>query len=366
MSSNRWLLREALMTARAQRVSSLMIVLVVAGMCLAVFLTAGRSAGTQERALQAIDSVGARTIIVNAENGAGLDSGVVSRLRSLNDVSWIGAFGPAKDVTNAASPGIGSTLAVRDFWSVDPSALGVQWTSVDGDRGVWASSSADRSLGLADDAGAVRLDDGGVMPVLGRISSPESVDSLQPLIVHPRPTSQVGVVGQLIVVVDSADQVRSIANAVTGLLGDVDTSKIHIATSSILVQLRESIDAQLGAATRSLTLGILVISGGLMAAVLYGLVMLRRREFGRRRAVGARRSFIVSMIMVQTCVLGVCGSSIGTIAASAILAASGAPIPAAAYLLAVDVLAISTASAAAVLPAVMASRREPAAELRVP
>jgi len=366
MRPSRWLFREALATARAQRVSSLMIILVVAGMCVAVFLTAGRSAGTQEQALRAIDGVGARTIIISADSGSGLNSTVVSRLTSLSDVTWVGAFGPAKDVSNAADPSIGATLAVRDFWSGDPAALGMGHTPTSGAREAWASSAADRALGLADYAGAIRLNDGGVLPVVGQILSPKSVRSLQPLIVQPQPTDQVGAVSQLIIVANSAGQVDSTSDVVAGMLGNVDGSKIHVATSDVLVQLRTSIDAQLGTAARTLTLGILVIAGGLMAAVLYGLVMLRRREFGRRRAVGARRSFIVAMIIIQTCVLSVCGAAVGTITAGLILWASGAPVPAPTYLAAVSVIAISTASASAIVPAVVASRRDPAAELRVP
>lgn len=103
-----------------------------------------------------------------------------------------------------------------------------------------------------------------------------------------------------------------------------------------------------------------------MAVLLYGLVMLRRKDFGRRRALGATRGLIVGLLLVQTGLLAVIGVGVGTAASLVVLVASGDPLLGVPFTSALSVLTLSTALVAAALPAVIASRREPIRELRVP
>ncbi len=103
-----------------------------------------------------------------------------------------------------------------------------------------------------------------------------------------------------------------------------------------------------------------------MAILLYGLVMMRRKDFGRRRALGATRSLIVTLLLAQTAILAVIGITIGTAASTIILRISGDPLPGLAFMGALGILTLATAMIAAAIPAIIASRREPIRELRVP
>jgi len=103
-----------------------------------------------------------------------------------------------------------------------------------------------------------------------------------------------------------------------------------------------------------------------MAVLLSGLVMMRRKDFGRRRALGASRGLIVALLLVQTAQLAVAGVVAGLIAACSVLLLSGDPVPTAEFSAALGVLAVAAATAAAAPPAVLASRRDPVRELRVP
>lgn len=103
-----------------------------------------------------------------------------------------------------------------------------------------------------------------------------------------------------------------------------------------------------------------------VSILLYGLVMMRRNDFGRRRALGATRGFIVRLLLTQTGLLAVAGVLLDLVAAVVVLVASGDPLPGPAFMVAIGVLALAATLLAALIPALVVSRREPINELRVP
>lgn len=110
-----------------------------------------------------------------------------------------------------------------------------------------------------------------------------------------------------------------------------------------------------------LGVGLLII-----AATLTGAVSQRRRDFGRRRALGATRSAIIVLVLTQTAassVLGACVGAAGGLFAVFQLAGS---LPSGAFVLGVAALAIFAALVAALLPACVAATRDPVQILRVP
>ena len=150
------------------------------------------------------------------------------------------------------------------------------------------------------------------------------------------------------------------------MLAADDSSKVSVRTSEELAQLRGLIQSQLGSSSRALVLGLLAMTAVLVAVILFGLVMMRRRDFGRRRALGATRGYIVVLLLTQTGLLAVIGVAAGVSAATIAAVAVRGPLPDAAFASAVGVLAVIAATLAALVPATVASRREPIRELRVP
>jgi putative ABC transport system permease protein len=126
------------------------------------------------------------------------------------------------------------------------------------------------------------------------------------------------------------------------------------------------VQGQLGSFGRNLVIVIFALTALLVAAILYGLVMLRRKDFGRRRALGASQSLIVAILLTQMAVLSVIGAILGSAGAAIGLIATGDPLPSWDFFTAVCILATVTGLVAALAPALAAARRDPLKELRVP
>ncbi|HEU5224060.1 MAG TPA: FtsX-like permease family protein [Candidatus Lumbricidophila sp.] len=357
---------EALASSRAQPVASLVATLIVAGMCAAVFLTTGRTVGAEQAVLSRIDDEGTRAIVVRADAGAGLDASVVTRIQNIEGIEWAGAFGFPRDVTNSAIGPGGEKVALRPLWTSAPAELGIPATfATFGANTAWASTDALATLGMRQGAGGVQAQDGLGYGVLGALRIPSFLADMTPTLLAPEATFS-GRVATLIVVARDPSLVGPVGKAVGGLLDAEDSSKVTITTSEALAQLREAIRGQLGSYGRQLVILIFGVSAALVAAVQYGLVSMRRKDFGRRRALGATRSLIVGLVLFQVAIVSAIGSAAGALVATVALLLSKDPLPPWEFFVGVDLLAVAVATLAALWPAVFASRRDPARELRVP
>jgi putative ABC transport system permease protein len=363
----RWLAiaREALATAWAQPVASIVTIVMVAGMCATVLLTTGRTVGAEQAVLGSIDSAGTRSIVVRAEGEAGLTSAVLDRLAEIDGISWAGAFGPATDVQNSAFPGA-TKVPMRLAWGSHFESFGVPDVRPVA-NGAWASSTALDQLGMPDRAGGVTASSGAQLAVLGQLDVPDYLRFLEPLVIVPQaPDAAPQPVSVLVVIAARPDLVTPVALATQSVLAVDDPTKIKISTSESLATLRGLVEGQLGSFGRNLVIVIFSLTAVLVAAILYGLVMLRRKDFGRRRALGASQGLIVALLLTQTAALAVLGSVVGSAAAAIALAATGDPLPGAPFFGAVGVLAVLVGVIAALVPALAAARRDPLKELRVP
>lgn len=365
------IVREAIASARAQRVTSALTVLMIAGMCLTILLTTGRAAGAQERILSSIDEAALRTVVVRAPPEARLESDVVDHLSRVDGIEWAGAFGAAVDATNTRIPG-GTLTPTRTLWTHDLQALGITPQGLPSLHTAWVSERAARQLGMPTGHGAVATVGGGDYAVAGTFEVPEYLDFLEPLVVVPRepagaaapaPEEAVSVV---VVVVEEVGLLRASVSALRSLVHVEQGTSVTISTSEKLAQLRSIIDGQFGDFSRNLVYGVTAVTAALVAAILHGLVLLRRRDFGRRRALGASQHLIVLLLVVQTSILSICAACIGSVIAAALLLFWGDPLPGAEFFAAVIVLATITGLLAAMVPAVFAARRDPLRELRVP
>lgn len=360
-------IREALATARSQPVASVVSIVMVAGMCATVLLTTGRTVGAEQDVLGSIDSAGTRSIVVRADPDAGLNTSVFDRIANIDGIDWVGAFGPASDVTNAAIPG-GTKVPIRLAWGDHMTSLGMPDVSPVKDKTAWASAAALKELGMLGGVGSVTSEAGADYAIAGQIPVPDFLAFLEPLTIAPQtdhPTSP-GTVSVLVVIAARPDLVSPVSQAVQSVLAVEDPTKVTLTTSESLATLRALVEGQLGSFGRNLVIVIFSLTAVLVAAILYGLVMLRRKDFGRRRALGASRGLIMALLLVQMAALSLIGALIGSAAAAIGLIATGDPLPGIDFFAAVSVLATSVGVAAALLPALAAARRDPLKELRVP
>lgn len=350
----------------------------VAGMVLAVLLTTGRTVGAQQGVVATLDDAGTRSLIVRAQEGAGLDSSVLSRLEGISAISWAGGFGSAVDSTNTLLPG-GNQVAVRSAYGVDLSTLGITQQGLPGLA--YASDSALEALGMDEASGSITTSSGLEYPIAGRLNVPDFLAFLEPLIIAPADPARVPALSDpegspnvhggdslavLVVVAVEASQVTPLQEIVIGVADVHDPTLIKLETSERLAQLRDLIDAQLGGAGQALVAAIFGLTAVLVAAILYALIMMRRRDFGRRRALGASRGLILVLVMTQVVVVAAFGATVGGMIAFAALAASSDPQPSPQYYGAIVLLAVGTATLASLVPAIAAASRDPARELRVP
>lgn len=359
-------IREALASARSQPVASVVTVVMIAGMILAVMLTTGRTVGAEKNVLSTLDDAGTRSIVVRAETAAGLRADVLDRVAGVEGIEWAAAFGAATDATATAIPD-GTRVPVRLAYGTQFDLLGIPGPVPLPGTLAYASPHALDQFGLTDGTGPVSTVTGADYAVAGTLTVPDFLTGFEPVVLIPQPADTgEDLVNVLIVIAERPDLVAPVAAAVQSVLAADDPTRITIHTSETLAQLRAIIETQLGSFARGLVLIMLALTGLLTAAILYGLVMLRRKDFGRRRALGATRGLIITLLLTQTLALALVGVIVGTGSAIIALWASGDPLPGPGFFTAVAILALATAVIAALIPAITASRREPIKELRVP
>lgn len=360
----RGLLHEAIASARSQPVASAVTIIMVLGVIVAVMLTTGRTVGAEQKVIATIDSQGTRTITIRTQPDANVSSDVVSRLGGIDGIEWAGAFSFAEDSRNSALTD-GTLSPVRLLYTNDVAPLGIPSTSAVPGGVAWASKRSLDILGMPDASGSVTLSTGASYAVVGELHVPEFLAPLEPLIVVPEPASNAAPVGQIVVVAKRPELIGAVTAAAMSVTAPADATKVTVETSQNLVDLRGLIQGQLGSFGRQLVLGLLAVTGALLAVLLFSLVMMRRKDFGRRRALGASRGLIISLLLAQTGILAGVGILLGLVGSTVLLLALGDPLPGVAFVGALSLLTLLAALLAAVAPAVAASRRDPLRELRV-
>ena len=359
-------LREAVDAAWAQRVGSLLVIVVVGAMCATVTLTVGKTVAARDSIVGSLDSAGTRTIIIRADPQAGVTTGALERVETLDGTELVVGFGPAVDAHNALLSA-GTLVPVRPAYGPDLNQLGIPKRAVA--DATFVSTSAQERLGMSAPTGSVVTGDALDLPVVGQISNEMSdtyLGFLEPVALTPRASQGAEPLTILLVTVTDPAAVGDVGAAVVPLLGASDPTKVTLETSARLAELRDVVDNQLSGFSTRLVLGAFTVSGVLVACLLTGLVLLRRRDFGRRRALGATRGIIMTLVLGQVGVCGLVGAVLSSTGASIYLVAGGIRGTSVSYEVAVAVCAVAVALCAAVVPALVAASRDPLHELRVP
>lgn len=93
--------------------------------------------------------------------------------------------------------------------------------------------------------------------------------------------------------------------------------------------------------------------------------MMLRKGFGLRRALGASRSFSVSLILLQTAFVSFIGIAMGMATSAVVLIISHDPLPGLTFSGALAMLTLITTLIATLLSAFIVTSREPIRELRI-
>jgi putative ABC transport system permease protein len=360
------MLAEAARVARAQSVASTITVLIVAAVCGVILSTTGQTIQAEQAVLSRIDDAGTRSIVISDTEGrAEITPEAVTRIAGLSGVEWVIGLGPASDVRAVGLAG-GEPVAIRVLYGdIPPLVAASPWDRTPGTALV--GPVAQSILGLRVPAGGVESSDGSSVAVVGWFDAADPLAHLdRSLFAAPDPDADQPVVRTIHVLAQRPDQVAALADAVLAVAGPADPTSLAVVTSETLAEIRAAVAGELGTYGRRLVLMILGAGLALVVLNMYGAVTTRRRDFGRRRALGASRSAIIALVTLHTALTGIIGAALGTAIGTAVVWRLTDQPPDPAFAVAVAVLAVIATIAAALPPALVAAHRDPVKVLRVP
>ncbi len=356
---------ESLRVGWSQPVATAVTALIVAAVCGVIVSTTGQTVAIERDVLSRIDDAGTRTIVVEDVQGRGdLRPGAIDRLRALAHVDWAVGFGLTTDVRPAGIPGA-EAVPLRPVFGALPSQVHTDGAPLSAGRAL-AGVDAIGPLGFASPAGPVQpaSDHATELAVVGwfEASAPLSFLNRSLLTV---PTADEPVL-RIVILADAARSVPDLSELVRDVLDPVDPTSVSITTSDTLVSVRAAIQGTLGTFGRAIVGGVLLAGLVLTGLNVFGAVTARRRDFGRRRALGASRLDIIGMVLVQTTATGIGGAIVGSAVGVLVVQSAVGTAPSPDFIAAVAVLAVLATAVAALIPAAIAAFRDPVRVLRVP
>lgn len=358
---------ESIRTAVSQPVPTIILGLLVAAAAGVILGTVGQTAAAEADVLARIDEAGTRSIVlVDTQGRAGLAPEAVERIVSLSGVEWAIGFGPAVDFRNSELDG-GRPAAVRVVYGGLPGEPYVTTASWDGRAGiVLVGPGAQAVLGLAAPVGGLT----GTtehLAVVGWLRAREPLEFLNNgVVAAPDPRATDPTVRSIQVLANRPEDVAAVAEAARALAGAEDPTSLAVETSEAFAQLRAAVAGELGRYSRQLVIMVLVVAIALVGLTVYGSVTTRKRDFGRRRALGASRTTLIGLVVTQTTTIAFTGALIGSAAGTWAAWQWSGSTPDTSFIVAVSTLCILSAVAASLPPATIAAYRDPVRILRVP
>lgn len=342
---------------------SLAVTLISAGVVAITLATAGQVVSAERAVLASIDAGDISTIeVIDDEGGASLNASSVRRVGSLSSVDWAIGLGPLEDVRPAGLPGAEPVPSRRVVGTSPALALGLQGGST---PVALVGAASGSGLGLVDGAGAVELASGEQLPVVGPFSARDPLSSLDGdvLVVDPAWT---GPVRRMFVQVGRPEDVVVTAAAVQQVLGTADGQSVRVEVAEDVARVRAAVRGELGGTGRATVLQTLGAGLALAALIIYAGLQARRKDFGRRRALGASRLQLTTIVLLQMQVAALPGVAVGAVGGWIAVVAIAGSGPGWQYPLAIAVLMLLTMAIAATVPAITAAWRDPVSALRVP
>lgn len=358
--------REAARNARAHRATTIMLVLVTIAMTTATFLTAGRAAATEQEVLNSVDAAGPRLIEVTiTEPSPGVTRTTLDRFTNIDHVEWVLGLGPARDVRSSAT-GSRINVAARDILSPLPPEVTIDPGRQPRSGEAIIGADTQQRLQLLHPSGAL-LDGGIPRTVVGAFSASGSIENLDRLVLIQPAADSVDTYATLIyLLADDAQNVESIVRQVRVLAGVNPTESVAVQTSPELVELAAVLAGEVGGLSRQLAIGAIVVGIVLVALTMTLALNARRKDFGRRRALGASRTALISLTLLEAAIPVVVGVVLGTAVGLTAVVLWVGVLPPVSFITAAAVLITLAGSAAAIPPAAAAAIQDPVRILRVP
>lgn len=341
--------------------------LIVAAVCGVALATTGQTVQAEAQVLSRIDEVGTRLVVLTDVDGqAGILSRSVERVSHLSDVEWVVGVGYASDVSVVGLPA-GNRVPMRSVHGTLPDDVVTgygEWPPGTGLAGVDALAV----LGLEHPAGGlVRADSGELIAIVGWLTASGPLSFLRDVVaVAPAGGDGGEKLRATYILAEDASKVDALSDAALAVLEADRPQSVRVDTSETLGQIRAALQGDLGQFSRRLVILILGVGLVLVALSTYGSITARKRDFGRRRAVGARRADIAVIVTAATIMAATVGALVGSTVGSILVWRWTSAPPDLSFTIAIAYLAIASAAAAAIPPALVAAYRDPLKVLRVP
>lgn len=362
------LLRESLATIWATKVPTVLVAFLVAAMCASTLATVGRTAAAEEQVSDRLDAAGSRVLVVtDVNNNNLLPAAVVDQAVGLSTTERaVGTVLPVDVVNGLIGPGGTRTPAWQVVGSLSAVAILTdgRWP---GPGEALVSTQAQATLGMDHPVGWVTTTAATTDPqeytVVGSFTPRQPfTDYTNGVLV----AAQEGAVSDSVhVVVSDARLAQTAQEAVLGLIRPPAVTDITITSPVSLAQLQQEVAGDLGIFGRTLLLGVLAAGALLVAIVVFADVLVRRKDLGRRRALGATRATILALVIARTLIPAVLGGALG-VGIGLWVTSRYDVIPPWQFTIGTVTLAVLAALLSAIPPALYAATRDPVRVLRTP
>ncbi len=360
--SVRPLLGESARVAASTRVPSALVGLLALLAPLVVLATAGFSIEGQAAVLRRLDEAGSRIVSVVSRTGEGVvPLKAVDRIGRLEGVAWVVGLGAVFDARPRVP--VGEPTPVRAYRAVRaPISVSRLGAGEPPAGAAYVSPRSARRLGLA---GAYGELDPGPLEVVGWFRAGDPLTALESFVLVPASDPALRL-ERILVAAEDVGWIDAIVAAIPSLLGAEAIDAVTIQQSELLLSARAAVRDELVARDRALVVAILAATTALGAIVVFATTLGARRDFGRRRALGATRGQLVALVVLATLWPTLIGVMAGTALGAIYLGSRLGRLPDPAFPIAVGILAGLCLTAASIGPAVAAATRDPVRVLRIP
>ncbi len=351
-------------SARSSRAFSTLFSLIAFLAALVVVALVGQAQAQRAGVAAEFERPEYRTVEVIDTAGAGvLPSSMTERAIGYSTVVQSWGLGPAFEVVNGAFPDRGRVAAhtfAGEWRNMPVRLIDGRWPN--GPAEAIVSTESVRVLGIDASGGWVRTDGGTQWAVVGTFE-PEHRRAPTSVLVPAAPGAPLRSV--LITVRQLAD-VDLTTKAVAALAETTSSGQLTIDKSRDAADLRGAISVTVATYGSMIVVTTMATSFAVMALLSVLMVHARRQEFGRRRALGATRTTVVVLVLVQGAMVVAIGAALGAGVGAGITALRFGSGPDWVFLVVLLVTAVSGSAAAQLPSALAAGFRDPVRVLRMP
>jgi putative ABC transport system permease protein len=359
------LIVEALRSLRAKLALTAAMILIGVTASAVLVTTMGRSAAELAALRRSFDDAGAAVVRVQAEGETSLPLTLCVVLGQVGGVERAVALSASHDVFPVGLVG-SSIRAPRRFAATcgeETDTSGLVLLSAPGRSVVGRSAMA--ALHLAGPVGALTTEAGAVSVIAGSRSFPANLVFLDSAVLTSPERADTQAFSEFVIVLQDARQIEAYRRLAELLLSQAGIDARVSAPIELALLRAGLVEQRLSESRSRLAVGAAGVAV-LTAAVAFIGSVLRRREMGRRRVLGASQSWLVALVGAEVILATGLGAIAGALAPLGVLASRDDPVPGAVTVLAAVAFVVLTSAVAALGPAVVSARVDPARALRVP